>query len=261
MQTNKKNIVMIHGFRGTFNGLSLVARDLSDDFNCFVPDIPGFGKGPKLDTYSLDEYVLWLDKYIDTLNLSKKPVLFGHSFGSIITSAYATRFPDKISKLILVNPIGYPALEGPRWFLTQCAVLYYEIGSILPEKLARRWLSMKLVVNLMSITLAKTKQKPLRKYIHHQHRKYFSRFHDAKTVLASFKTSISYSVKNFASSIKVPTLLIAGDLDDITPIQRQKKLTKLFPNSELKIIKGVGHLTHYETPDQVARLVKEWTTK
>jgi pimeloyl-ACP methyl ester carboxylesterase len=155
-----------------------------------------------------------------------KNQLLGHSFGSIITSAYATRFPEKISRLVLLNPIGYPALEGPRWLLTQCAVLYYEIGSALPEKIARKWLSSRIVVNIMSITLAKTKQKPLRKYIHHQHRKYFSRFHDAKTVLASFKTSISYSVKNFASSIKTPTLLIAGELDDITPTPKTKKPRK-----------------------------------
>lgn len=258
MSKLNQNIVMIHGFRGTHNGLSLIARELSDAINCFVPDIPGFGKGAVLETYSLDEYVVWLDSYINKLNLDKKPVLLGHSFGSIVTSAYATRYPEKISGLVLLNPIGYPALEGPRWFLTQCAVLYYEIGSILPEKLARKWLSLRLVVNIMSIRMTKTKQKPLRKYIHHQHRKYFSRFHDAKTVLASFKTSITYSVKNFASSIKIPTLLIAGELDDITPVYRQKKLAKQFPNAKLKIINSVGHLTHYETPDQVANLIKEW---
>lgn len=258
MSKTNQNIILIHGFRGTHNGLFLISRNLSADFNCFVPDIPGFGKGPALETYSLDEYVLWLDSYITKLNLDKKPILLGHSFGSIITSAYATRFPENISKLVLLNPIGYPALEGPRWLLTQCAVLYYEIGSVLPEKIARKWLSSRIVVDIMSITLAKTKQKPLRKYIHHQHRKYFSRFHDAKTVLASFKTSISYSVKNFASSIKIPTLLIAGELDDITPTPRQKSLAKQFSNATLKIIKGVGHLTHYETPDQVVNLIRQW---
>ena len=106
--------------------------------------------------------------------------------------------------------------------------------------------------------MAKTKQKPLRKYIHHQHRKYFSRFNDPQSILASFKTSISYSVKNFASSVKTPTLLIAGELDDITPVSRQKMLAKQFPDAKLSIIKEVGHLTHYETPDQVASLIRQW---
>lgn len=258
MSKTNQIIILIHGFRGTHNGLSLIARNLSDSFKCFVPDIPGFGKGATLETYSLDEYVLWLDSYIDKLKLDKKPVLLGHSFGSIITSAYATRFPEKISRLVLLNPIGYPALEGPRWLLTQCAVLFYEIGSILPKRLAQKWLSMRIVVNIMSIVMAKTKQKPLRKYIHHQHRKYFSRFHDPQSILASFKTSISYSVKNFASSVKTPTLLIAGELDDITPVSRQKMLAKQFPDAKLSIIKEVGHLTHYETPDQVASLIRQW---
>lgn len=71
MSKTAQNIILIHGFRGTHNGLYLIARDLSADFNCFVPDIPGFGKGPVLETYSLDEYVLWLDSYITKLNLDK----------------------------------------------------------------------------------------------------------------------------------------------------------------------------------------------
>jgi len=258
MPTHKKSIIMIHGFRGTHNGLSLIARELEDKYDVFVPDIPGFGKGERLEHYSLDEYVLWLDRFIGKLNLSQPPVLLGHSFGSIISAAYAARFANKIDRLVLVNPIGAPALEGPRWFLTQMAVLYYEIGSFLPEKLARKWLSLNIVVNLMSISMAKTKQKSLRKYIHHQHRKYFSRFHDSHAVLSSFKTSINFSVKNFAEEISTPTLLIAGDLDDITPLNKQKELHKQFKNAKLEVIKGVGHLTHYEKPIETANIIDKW---
>lgn len=258
MSVKKQSIVMIHGFRGTHNGLSLIARELEEKYNVFVPDIPGFGKGSHLEHYSLDEYVVWLKHYIENLKLDSKPVLLGHSFGSIVTSAYAARFPENIQRLVLVNPIGAPALEGPRWFLTQMAVLYYEIGSFLPEKLARKWLSLNIVVNLMSISMAKTKQKSLRKYIHHQHRKYFSRFHDAHAVLSSFKTSINFSVKNFAEIISTPTLLIAGDLDDITPLHKQKELYKQFKNAKLEVIKGVGHLTHYEKPAETAAIIEKW---
>lgn len=248
---------MIHGFRGTHHGLALIARELASDFNVVVPDLPGFAKGPDLKNYSLDAYVSWLNDYIN--NKSKgKVYLFGHSFGSIICSAYSARFPEKVDKLILVNPIGAPALEGPRWIMTQFAVLYYKIGAILPEKLARKWLSSTLIVMVMSISMAKTKQKSLRKYIHHQHRKYFSRFSSPKSVLESFETSINYSVRDFASEVKLPTLLIAGDRDDITPINKQHELSALFPNAKLEIIKGVGHLTHYETPNEVAESTKKF---
>lgn len=248
---------MIHGFRGTHHGLALIARELSSDFDVKVPDLPGFGSGPELKHYSLAGYVSWLDRYISQ-NSSGKIYLLGHSFGSIICSAYCAQNKTKVSKLILVNPIGAPALEGPRWLATQMAVLYYMVGSKLPESLARKWLSSNLIVTAMSISMAKTKSKSLRKYIHHQHRKYFSRFKSPKSVLESFETSIHYSVKDFAPSVKLPTLLIAGDKDDITSLEKQKELSKMFPDAELKVIAGVGHLTHYEKPEKVASLTKDF---
>lgn len=253
----KPTLIMIHGFRGTHHGLSLIARELSDDFDVKVPDLPGFASGPELKHYSLAGYVSWLDRYINQ-NSKGKVYLLGHSFGSIICSAYCAQNKTKVAKLILVNPIGAPALEGPRWVATQMAVFYYKIGSKLPDKLANRWLSSNLIVTIMSMSLAKTKSKSLRKYIHHQHRKYFSRFRSPSSVLESFETSIHYSVKDFASAVHQPTLLIAGDKDDITSLDKQKELKAMFPDATLKVISGVGHLTHYETPEKVAELTKEF---
>jgi pimeloyl-ACP methyl ester carboxylesterase len=62
-------------------------------------------------------------------------------------------------------------------------------------------------------------------------------------------------VRDVAANITVPTLLIVGEKDDITPLAKQKELLKLFPDAELKVIKDVGHLTHYETPDQISSFV------
>lgn len=251
---------MIHGFRGTHHGLVLIAKSLKGA-STIVPDIPGFGRGAKLKSYNLDSYVEWLNDYINKLDLKKKPVLMGHSFGSIICAAYAAKYPETINKLVLVNPIGEPALEGHSGLTkltAQLSVLYYKIGAKLPSKLAHSWLSSKVVVRLMSITMAKTKDKGLLTFIHGQHDRYFSRFHSPKSVLESFQTSVSNDVSQFAKKIPVPTLLIAGSLDDITPLSVQYGLVKKFPNAKLKVIKNVGHLTHYETPEIVASHIKSF---
>ena len=106
--------------------------------------------------------------------------------------------------------------------------------------------------------MAKTKDKKLRRYIHDQHLTYFSRFHSAKSVSQSFKASTSHSVRDSAPSVLVPTLLIAGDKDDITPLHKQQELTTLFPDASLHTITDVGHLTHYETPREVADTIDEF---
>ncbi len=252
----KPTLILIHGFRGTHHGLELIAAQLRG-FDCVIPDLPGFGEGPVSDSYTLDAYVDWLRGFVAAHSLKgERPILLGHSFGSIISAAYAAKYPGTIEKLILVNPIGAPALEGPRALLSKVAVAYYWIGKRLPAKAGKSWLSSKPSVMVMSSVMAKTKDKTLRTYIHDQHLQYFSRFHSANSVYDSFLTSVSHSVRDVAPSVTTQTLLIAGDKDDITPLAKQKELQRLFPRSTLVVLSDVGHLTHYETPAEVAEAVQ-----
>lgn len=257
MTAKKQTIIMIHGFRGTHHGLQLIADHLRE-YHLVIPDIPGFAEGDTLDSYDLNSYVQWLHGYIKKQHLTSPPILLGHSFGSIISAAYTARYPKTISRLILVNPIGAPALEGPRAILTKLALFYYWTGRKFPKKLARKWLSAKTVVALITITMTKSKDKALRRFIHDQHFRYFSLFHDMESLAESFNTSISHNVRQSAEAIIVPTLLVAGAQDDITPLHKQKELHALFPNATLHVIENVGHLTHYETPDQVAEAIKQF---
>ena len=251
-----QTIVMIHGFRGTHHGLAKIAAELTGDFSLHTPDLPGFGEGAQLEEYTIDRYVLWLEEYIQTLHLSEPPILLGHSFGSIITSAYAAKYPATITRLILVNPIGAPALEGPRGILTKLAVAYYAVGRMLPQKLAHRWLAAKSVVFIMSTTMAKTNDKALRAWIHQQHYAHFSSFHSARSVSQAFTASISHSVRDYAEHITAPTLMIAGEKDDITTVPTLRQLQRRFNNAELVVIPNVGHLTHYEKAAEVAAAVR-----
>lgn len=253
----KRTIILIHGFRGTHNGLELIASHL-DGYATIIPDLPGFAEGDTLEHYDLKSYVEWLHGFIAKQGSKKPPVLLGHSFGSIVSSAYAAKYGETIEKLVLVNPIGAPALEGPRGMFSKLAVFYYWLGTKLPESIAHQWLASKVIVDVMSQTMTKSKNKALRRYIFDQHRQYFSLFHSPRSVLEAFETSVSHNVREVAADIHVPTLLIAGDKDDITPIAKQKELVELFEDADLKIISGVGHLTHYETPDQIAAFVDDF---
>jgi pimeloyl-ACP methyl ester carboxylesterase len=252
------NLVMIHGYRGTHHGLELIAKQL-DEYRIIVPDLPGFGESkPLKNEHSLNNYAEWLNRFINGLKLDRPPILLGHSFGSIIASKFASEHPDSIEKLILVNPIGSPALEGPRAILTRMALAYYWLGRKLPQPLATQLLSAKPVVLLMSSVMAKTHNIKSRKYIHSQHLEHFSEFANRQVAAEAFKASVQNNVRDVANSINVPTLIIAGDLDDITPLKKQYELNDLFPKSQIEVINGVGHLTHYEKPIEVADAIKKF---
>lgn len=251
-------IVMIHGLRGTHHGLDLIAKTMPG-FRIIIPDLPGFGISPKLDIeHSVDNYVGWLKRFMLDLKLKEPPILLGHSFGSIIVGYYAKKYPDTISKLIMVNPIGVSALEGAKAVLTQIAVFYYWLSRVLSESAGTKLLSSKFSVMAMSITLAKTRDKKLRAFIHDQHLQHFSTFADRRVANEAFDASIHKTVRDVAKNISVPTLLIAGAQDTVTPLKKQRELVKLFKNARLEVIDGTGHLTHYEAPEKVAELINRF---
>jgi pimeloyl-ACP methyl ester carboxylesterase len=110
----------------------------------------------------------------------------------------------------------------------------------------------------MSITMAKTTDPELRRFIHDQHDTYFSRFSDRDVLRDAFIASVSHDVRQFAPEIDAPTLLVAAERDDITPIEAERTLATLFPEATLVEIAHVGHLIHYETPAEAAGAVRRF---
>jgi len=161
-------------------------------------------------------------------------------------------------RVILVNPIGAPALEGPRGILTRLAVFYYWLGARLPRRLGEALLRNRAIVRIMSVSMAKTRDPQLRRFIHDQHDTYFSGFGDRDVLHEGFIASVSNDVRRFAPAIAQPTLLIAAEKDDITPIEAERRLRMLFPAAELVEIPAVGHLIHYETPRAAAEAIRRF---
>lgn len=251
---------MIHGFRGTHDGMELISQSLEQDFFVICPDLPGFGDSEpfKPGSHSLENYSKFIDEFIQSLDLNSKPALLGHSFGSIISSKFAANHQSKITKLVLVNPIATPALENPKGALSKVTLLYYRVGAKLPGELGSSWLSAKPAVRLMSKAMTKTKDKDLVKHIDTQHLTHFSRFSDKASVLEAFEVSISHTVREFAPNISIPTLLIVGDKDDISLLDHQFELAKLFKQASVEVIRGVGHLIHYEDPASASKHIRNF---
>lgn len=216
------------------------------DLAIFVPDLPGFGDSPAIPgrEHTLDLYGEWLRLFTEAVAPAGGVVL-GHSFGSLVVSA-GLRQGARSLATILINPISAPALEGPQAMLTQLAIAYYRMADALPERGARALLGNPLIVRGMSEVMAKTRDRTLRSWIHDQHDRYFSRFATPQSLLEAFRASVSHTVTELAGAYTMPTLLIAGERDDITPLSKQLDLQHLIPGSQLQIIPGTGHLVHYE---------------
>lgn len=250
-------LILVHGFRGDHHGLQGIAQALAaaaPELRVIVPDLPGFGETPAVPAreHNIALFGEWLRAFADAAAPGGFAIL-GHSFGSLVVGA-ALAGGLSPERAILINPISAPALEGPQALLTQLAIGYYRAADLLPERAARGLLGNPLIVRVMSEVMAKTRDRELRSWIHGQHASYFSSFADPSTLLQAFRASVSHTVAEFAPAFTVPTLLIAGDRDDITPLAKQLELQHRIPGASLRILPGVGHLVHYEA---VAEAVAE----
>lgn len=250
--------IAVHGFRGDHHGLLPIVTRLPQ-LRVIVADLPGFGTSTPLPgRHDVAGYAHWLAEF-RSATCGDNPVdLIGHSFGSVICSAAVA---DGLSaqRLTLINPIGAPALSGPRAVLSRLAVGYYRFGAALPEPAGTLLLASPLVVRLMSEITAKTTDRRLRRWIHDQHHRYFSSYADRRVVVEAFQASVSLDVGDFADRIAVPTLLIAGDRDDITPVAAQQRLRDRLPEARLRVLADVGHLIHYERAAAAAALITDFT--
>lgn len=251
-------IVIAHGYRGEHHGFEPVIAHMPE-YRFIGADMPGFGESSPLTLvpHSIEGYATWLTAFIDQLGLTGKAIVLGHSFGSIVGSR-AVADGLTTPAYIMVNPISIPGADGPRKFATALTVGFYRLGGRLPRAIAQRFLGNWVIVQFMSSNLAKTRDRSLRKWVHYQHHTYFNRFSDRDTVVEAFDASMSHSVADFASDLRVPVLLVAAELDDITPVAAHYTLQREIPDASLTVLDGVGHLIHYEAPDRAAHAIRDF---
>ena len=255
--TTGPTIVVVHGYRGDHHGLEPVVQ-LLDDFHIISPDLPGFGDSTPMtdEPHSIDGYGSWLAAFLTATGLSGS-ILLGHSFGSIVV-AHAVAGGLPASAVILINPIADDPSKVSGIGATK---FYYAVARRVPERAARAWLSNPLVVQGMSVKLAKTRDRALRRFIHGQHHSYFSRFGSRTSIVEGFDASLSTTVAAVADRIGQPVLLIAGERDEVAPLAGQFALLEAFPDATLDVIPGVGHLIHYETPDAAAYAIRAFVSE
>ena len=251
---NSETIVMIHGYRGNHRGLEAIVGGLGD-YRVVVPDLPGFGESSELSSvHSLDAYANWLEQFLSELGLISTANLVGHSFGTLVVGRYASTRDCK--SIVLINPVSGPALSGPRAFLTRITSAFYHLSNLLPESIGGWLLRSPIAVMVMSSVMAKTNDRKLRSWIHKQHLSNFSDFATVRVATEGYDASISSDLSVMAPSITTPVLIVAAELDDITAIEVQREVVKLYPRAKLVEINNVGHLVHYEAPEQAANFIR-----
>ncbi|OGE30701.1 hypothetical protein A3C59_03225 [Candidatus Daviesbacteria bacterium RIFCSPHIGHO2_02_FULL_36_13] len=218
-------ILVLHGWTYSTEKWDPFMDIISSKTDVELLKIPGLTE--KLEAvWNLDNYVEWLKTKIG----DSKVILIGHSNGGRISLAFANKYPEKVSKLILIDSAG----------------IYH---NELPIRLKR--LVFKIIAKLGKKIINSEK---LRKILYKLSRE--GDYENAsptvkKTMLNLITTDISFLLPE----IKIPTLIIWGENDNTTPLKDGALMHKLIRGSKLKIISGARHSPQFTHPKEVAKII------
>ena len=233
----KPAIILVHGFRGSPVGLSEIAKDLrKQNYQVFMPAISPFAGAKKLSDYTPEAYAEFLMDYAKTNNL-KKPILVGHSMGSIVVAAALSLYPQSFNrKAILLSPIANRPAAPFRLISPLSALLPRGVVDYITTKFLFVPHDRKLFRKTMEITHACSADHPPSK----------------SEMFRSAKFSTKYCVGDF--QLPQETLLLAGDQDRLVG---KKNVCRLATNQHLETVflPNCGHLHNYEKPHETAQAI------
>lgn len=254
-QNNNGTLILVHGYRGTHHGLEAIVGAL-DDFDCYVMDLPGFGETASMRVeHSVENYAEWLRQIVEAIG-EPNSIVVAHSFGTLVAGCYASE--NHQHRIALINPISAPALDGPRTLMTKVTSWFYKNASRLPSRASGWLLASPVIAWSVSEFMYHGDSRELKSWVKEQHRSYFSRFADSKSVAESFRASVTRNLQMYARRIHQPTLLICTEKDDITSIKTQREVAALYPRASYVEIPKLGHLIHYEGPEIVASNLRQF---
>lgn len=225
----KRAIVILHGWGRTYDEWLPTAKSLSSDYQVILINLPGFGGSTLLSKKDAGvyDYAQVIGTFLKTTGI-KEIILLGHSFGGKI-SIVLTSTSSYVKKLFLVSPSGSetkPITVRVKIFIVK---LLKPIRTMFP-----------FTGKVIDFVFASRDYK------------------NSGELATTFKKIISQKVVSEAKNIKVPTIIIWGDLDKELPVSNALILKNLVKNSVLRIAWGSGHFPHVEKSEQFLLLLREY---
>ncbi|MDZ5077913.1 alpha/beta hydrolase [Nesterenkonia sp. HG001] len=260
----RRRLLLIHGFRGDHHGMQLVVDALPEQ-ELLVPDLPGFGASPPLPSgvHDADTYARVVEALARSLDLDDQDVLLGHSFGSIVAAAHTAwqqSLPEgrRWAGLGLLNPISDGIFTGRLLPGAAAVEAYYRVCGRLPEPWALALLRSPLILGVTNLTMIVSRDRDVVRYVRDQHQQHFGGFADRETVLQAYRSSSRTTVTSFAERLDLPALLVVGARDQLSTLRGRQRLAGRLPQCRMEVIRGVGHLLHYEKPAETARAIRRF---
>ncbi len=253
-------LLLVHG-TGAWSGtwVSNVDAMVAAGYQVIAMDLPpfGFSGQPNSKDYSRQAQAQRIAAFADALAL-KQPVLLGHSFGGGPAAEAALVHPEKFRALVFVDaalgPIGSTPmscdLEAAEIPFTRLAI-YSAVVGMGTQPFMSQTLLEKFVARKEIVTAGRTAvyQVPFQKRGFS-----FGVAEWAYQFSTRCETALSSHAQNYAN-LGIPTDIIWGEADTITPMAQGEHLNRLIKGSQLHRMAGVGHIPQIEDVSSFNQLI------
>lgn len=241
-------LVLLHGLGNNSESFRHQLDGLSDQFTVIAWDAPGYGKSddPDQELHDFEEFAKILKKFVEKLQI-EPCYLLGHSMGSTISLAFYRLYPNAVKALILADATRGGAAKDGDDNRRKLEKRLRDIETRSPKEIAKERVKSLLAPNASA-----------------QVRK------EAERIYSSIRPmgyrSVSYALYHADQTevlkmITVPTLVICGELDQITPVSESEMIHRGIRKSELVLIPHTGHLCYQENPKTFNHHVRSFLRK
>ncbi len=273
-----RTVILLHGMRDHAHSMVELARHFDPACRIILPDLRGHGESCSSGGYSMIQFVADVRSIVTECNVTK-PILIGHSLGGHVLSRYTACYPDEVDALVLLDGMGPPSEQEPadaiqvrdRWRvgLNEVVGQFNWLKPMADEHEAQRRLcrnnprlSSEMARNLVAEGVKPHPDGGLR----------WKWDPAVNMVWQTFSHEESETLMQF---ITCPTLIVTGDdglsywtngrfdreISEDWYQSELKRRVQLFGNARSVVITGAGHMLHYDQPDEVNRVVREFLKK
>jgi pimeloyl-ACP methyl ester carboxylesterase len=232
-------VVFMHGGGGIAPEDPLLAG-LARSSTVLAPVAPGFADLADLaEIRDVHELAMHYDDLFEALGLDGVPVI-GHSFGGMLAAELASHYPRRVSRLVLIAPVGLWNDDYP------VADVFAALPNELPELLFGD-----LAHPAAQAMLAGVDGEPDVEGLVPIVR--------GMTTLAKFMWPIpDRGLSRRLRRIAAPTLLVWGEEDRLVPVEYAEDFAAGLPGAERLVVGGAGHMVTIERPDEVLARIDEF---
>ncbi|MBI1851562.1 MAG: alpha/beta hydrolase [Planctomycetes bacterium] len=249
-------IFFFHGLGGcVYDWREQLAPFAEAGFRAIAVDLPGAGFSPTLPggDFRIESIARHAAAVVRAL-AGGPAVLVGNSYGGLIALATAIHHADVVAQLVLVDAVSYRQPHPYFVPLFRIPALPKMVTPILPVRPFLRMVLRGAVAHAACISDAVIEEYALETKLPGRR----------ESVVEIVRALVRENPDDFAAripTIRVPTLVVWGELDPAVPIANGRRLAREIAGAELVVIPECGHLPHMEKPAEFRRVVLDFVRR